>query len=66
MNRALLQVGCVGIIIHFSNLFCFSVVSKEIGADGKEDLKLDTVAVTIEGQEDEDPALKIPGKLSQY
>ncbi|XP_033647985.1 claspin-like [Asterias rubens] len=38
-----------------------SVVSKEIGADGKEDLKLDTVAVTIEGQEDEDPALKIPG-----
>lgn len=43
-------------------LFCDSVVSKETGADGKENLKLDTVAVTIEGQDDEDPALKIPGK----
>ena len=42
---------------------CVSVVSKEMGEDGKEDLKLDTVSVTIEGQDNEDPALKIPGKL---
>ncbi|XP_038074213.1 claspin-like isoform X2 [Patiria miniata] len=38
-----------------------SVVSKETGTDGKEDLKLETVAVTIEGEVCEDPSLKVPG-----
>ena len=40
-----------------------SVVSKQTGGDGKEDLKMDTLAVTIEGEDIEDPSLKVPGKL---
>ncbi|XP_022107013.1 claspin-like [Acanthaster planci] len=38
-----------------------SVVSKETGGDGQENLKLETVAVTIEGEDHEDPSLNVPG-----
>ncbi|XP_072031910.1 uncharacterized protein [Amphiura filiformis] len=38
-----------------------SVVSKEVDNDGKEDLKYDTVLTTLDGEEEEDPLLKVPG-----
>ncbi len=37
-------------------------MSKEVGTDGKEDLKYDKVLTTIDGEEEEDASLKVPGK----
>ena len=41
--------------------FLNSIVSKEVDADGKEDLKMDKVVTTLEGEEEVDPSLKVPG-----
>ena len=65
MSDKEIKVSCKKTLSIFTTFvyyfFLNSIVSKEVNEDGKEDLKMDKVVTTLEGEEEVDPSLKVPG-----